>query len=59
MISVLKLIVQELTTQEIADKLFISHNTVESHRKNLISKLNVRNSAGLVKYAIENGLADD
>lgn len=57
-IDVLKLIVQEYTTQEIADKLFISHNTVESHRKNLISKLNVRNSAGLVKYAIENGLAD-
>lgn len=57
-IDVLKLIVQEYTTQEIADKLFISHNTVESHRKNLISKLNVRNAAGLVKYAIENGLAD-
>lgn len=57
-IEVLKLIVQEYTSQEIADKLFISNNTVESHRKNLISKLNVRNSAGLVKYAIEHGIAD-
>lgn len=53
---VLKLIAQEFTTQEIADKLFISHHTVETHRKNLISKLNVRNTAGLVKYAIQNDL---
>ena len=56
---VLTLIVKEMTTQEIADKLFISTNTVETHRKNLISKLNVRNIAGLVKYAIQNGLAGD
>ncbi|MFI5221023.1 MAG: response regulator [Bacteroidia bacterium] len=55
---VLKLISQELTTQEIADKLFISHHTVETHRKNLISKLNVKNTAGLVKYAVLQGLAD-
>jgi DNA-binding NarL/FixJ family response regulator len=55
---VLKLIVQECTTQEIADKLFISFHTVETHRKNLISKLNVKNIAGLVKFAILNGLAD-
>lgn len=57
-IDVLKLIVQELTTSEIAEKLFISTHTVETHRKNLISKLNVRNIAGLVKYAIQNGLVD-
>lgn len=57
-IDVLKLIVQELTTAEIAEKLFISTHTVETHRKNLISKLNVRNIAGLVKYAMQNGLAD-
>jgi DNA-binding NarL/FixJ family response regulator len=55
---VLKLIAKELTTQEIADQLFISFNTVETHRKNLISKLNVRNIAGLVKYAVQQGLAD-
>jgi DNA-binding NarL/FixJ family response regulator len=57
-IEVLKLIVQEFTTAEIAEKLFISPHTVETHRKNLISKLNVRNIAGLVKYAMQNGLVD-
>lgn len=57
-IDVLKLIVQEYTTAEIAEKLFISPHTVETHRKNLISKLNVRNIAGLVKYAMQNGFAD-
>ena len=56
---VLKLIVKEHTTQEIAEKLFISTNTVETHRKNLVSKLNVRNVAGLVKYALQNGLEGD
>lgn len=55
---VLILIADELTTHEIADKLFISHHTVETHRKNLISKLNVRNVNGLVKYAVQQGLVD-
>ncbi len=55
---VLKLIVEEFTTQEIADKLFISLKTVESHRSNLLGKLNARNSAGLVRISIENGLLD-
>lgn len=55
---VLKLIAEEFTTHEIADKLCISHHTVESHRKNLIAKLGVRNIAGLVKYAVENGVVD-
>ncbi len=55
-LEVLKEIVNELTTKEIAEKLFISQHTVESNRKNMISKLGVRNTAGLVKYAIEKGL---
>ena len=55
---ILKLIVQEHTTQEIAEQLFISLNTVETHRKNLLQKLNVRNTAGLVRFAIENGLVE-
>lgn len=55
---VLKLIVQELTTNEISEKLHISTHTVETHRKNLISKLQVKNIAGLVKYAIQYGLAE-
>jgi len=53
---VLKLIIQEHTTQEIANLLFISLKTVESHRSSLLAKLNVRNTAGLVRMAIENKL---
>jgi len=55
---VLRLIALEHTTQEIADQLFLSKHTIESYRKNLISKLNVRNLAGLTKYAIKLGLVD-
>jgi len=53
---VLKLIVEENTTEEIAEKLFISPSTVISHRKSLLRKLNAKNSAGLVKAAYENSL---
>lgn len=53
---VLDLIIKEMTTQEIADTLFISLKTVESHRRSLLTKLNVRNTAGLVRVALENHL---
>ena len=53
-IDVLKLICQEKNTQEIADTLFISYNTVETHRGNLLLKVGVKNTAGLVKWAVEN-----
>lgn len=53
---VLQLIVQEHTNQEIADKLFLSLHTVENHRISLLHKLNVKNTAGLVREAVENGL---
>jgi DNA-binding NarL/FixJ family response regulator len=53
---ILQLIVDEHSTQEIAAKLFISPKTVEVHRSNLLAKLNARNTAGLVRAAIENGL---
>jgi DNA-binding NarL/FixJ family response regulator len=56
---VLKLIAEEHTTQEIADTLFLSKHTIESYRKNLISKLEVRNLAGLTKYAIKLGLLNE
>jgi DNA-binding NarL/FixJ family response regulator len=55
-IEVLKLIAQEHSNGEIAEKLFISVRTVDTHRRNLLEKLNVKNTAGLVKYAIENHL---
>jgi DNA-binding NarL/FixJ family response regulator len=51
---VLNLIADGLTNNEIADKLFVSASTVDSHRKNLISKLNVKNTAALVRTALEN-----
>ncbi|MEN2487830.1 response regulator transcription factor [Flavobacterium sp. B11] len=55
---ILVLIAQEYNTAEIAEKTFISLNTVNTHRRNLLSKLNAKNTAGLVKYAVENGLVD-
>ncbi len=53
---ILSCIASELTNQEIADKLFISIKTVESHRKNLLQKLGARNTAGLIKEAFTKGL---
>ena len=53
---VLKLIVDEYTNQEIAEKLFISVRTVDAHRRNLLQKIGAKNTAGLVKFAIENKL---
>ena len=55
-IEVLKLIAQEFSNGEIAEKLFISIRTVDTHRRNLLEKLQVKNTVGLVKYAIEKGL---
>jgi len=55
---ILILIAHEYNTAEIAEKTFISLNTVNTHRRNLLSKLNAKNTAGLVKYAVENGLVD-
>lgn len=52
-IEVLKHIAEGLTNQEIADKLFVSTSTIDSHRKNLISKLQVKNTAALVRTAFE------
>ncbi|HEY1022257.1 MAG TPA: response regulator transcription factor [Flavisolibacter sp.] len=55
---ILQLIANGLSNQEIADKLFISLRTVETHRFNLTQKLDVKNAAGLVKEAIKRGLID-
>jgi DNA-binding NarL/FixJ family response regulator len=55
---VLNLICTELSSHEIADKLFISIHTVESHRANLMAKAGVKNTAGLVRWAVENDLLE-
>lgn len=55
-LEIIKHIADEFTTAEIADKLCISPHTVESHRQNILLKLGLKNSAGLVKYAIHKGL---
>jgi len=55
---IIRLICNEMTSHEIADRLFLSFHTVEKHRKNIIAKLQVKNTAGLVRYAMRHGLAD-
>ena len=55
---VLPLICQGLSNQEIADKLFISKRTVDNHRANIIEKSGCKNTAGMVVWAIKNGLVE-
>jgi two-component system nitrate/nitrite response regulator NarL len=55
-VEILKLIASGYSNQEIANMLFISYNTVDTHRKNIMHKLAIKNTAGLVRYAIEKGL---
>jgi len=55
-IEVLKLIAAQYNSKEIGKLLHISINTVETHRKNLISKLNVKNVVGLAIYAVKNNI---
>jgi DNA-binding NarL/FixJ family response regulator len=53
---VLQLIAKGLTTMEIADQLFTSKRTIETHRKNLLDKTNSKNTASLIRFAVVNGL---
>lgn len=55
-IEILILICQEFSNAQIAEKLFLSVSTIETHRKNLIAKLGVSNTVGLVKFALKNNL---
>lgn len=55
-IEILKLISEGLSNKEIGDQLFISHRTVDTHRTNLMKKLNVHNIAGLIRFALKNKL---
>lgn len=53
-LQILKFIAEEYTNQEIADKLFLSPRTIDTHRRNLLIKIGAKNTAGLVKFAINN-----
>lgn len=57
-LEVLKLLGEEKSNHEIADLLFISVRTVDTHRQNLLAKLQVKNTAGLVKHALRIGLIE-
>ena len=57
-IEIIKLIVRSMTNKEIAGQLSISDLTVNTHRKNAMRKLGIKNTAGLVKFAIDNHLVD-
>ncbi len=53
---IIRYVSEGLSNQEIADKLFLSVHTVNTHRKNIMSKLGINNTAGLVMYAVRNQL---
>ena len=57
-IEILKLIAQGYSNKEIGDQLFISHRTVDTHRTNLMKKLDVHNIAGLIRYALRSGYVE-
>ena len=55
-LEVLRLIAEGLTNAEIADRLFTSKRTIETHRQNIIEKTQAKNTAALIKFAVSNGL---
>lgn len=55
-IEILKLVALGKTNKEMGEALFISHRTVDTHRTNLMKKLEINNVAGLIRYAFKNGL---
>jgi two-component system response regulator NreC len=57
-IEILQLVAEGYTNKEIGEKLFISHRTVDTHRTNMMRKLDVKNIASLIRYAMKNSLID-
>ncbi|HLU87538.1 MAG TPA: response regulator transcription factor [Taishania sp.] len=53
---IIKLIAEGLTNTQIAEELFLSNHTINTHRKNILSKLGVKNTAGIVMYAVKTNL---
>ncbi|MCC6723060.1 MAG: response regulator transcription factor [Saprospiraceae bacterium] len=56
-LEIIRLIVQGLESGQISEELFITLNTVKTHRKNIFKKLNITSSTELIRFALENGLA--
>ena len=57
-LQLLRLIAEELTMKSIAEKLFLSEHTIRTHRKNIMAKMEVKNTAGLIKKAFILGLIE-
>ena len=57
-IEILKLLAEQKTAKEIADRLFITQRTVEGHKNNLFAKTGAKNLAGLIVYAVQNDIID-
>ena len=55
---ILQLIAEGNSSKKIAELLFISPKTVETHRTHIMDKLNIHNRTGLIKYAIRKGMVD-
>ncbi|CAI8449357.1 MAG: Transcriptional regulatory protein DegU [Cryomorphaceae bacterium] len=55
-VEIIQLICDQLTNEEISKKLFLSKRTIDNHRQNILNKLGMNNTAGLVRFAVENGL---
>ncbi len=58
-LEVVRLVAKGFSTAQIAEALFLSPYTVDTHRRNILSKLNLKNTAALVSYAVQNGLVDE
>lgn len=56
-LEILKLITEGFSNKEIGEKLFVSHRTVDTHRTNIMKKIEEHKIAGLIRFAIKNGLA--
>ncbi|MCK9269014.1 MAG: response regulator transcription factor [Bacteroidales bacterium] len=56
---ILQLMLREFSNDKIAEKLFISIRTVETHRRNIFTKTNTKNVVGLIKYAMKQGLTQN
>jgi DNA-binding NarL/FixJ family response regulator len=56
---IIRFICQQLTAQEIADKVFLSKRTVEGHRTKILEKMNVKNTAGVVIYALKHRIVSE